>query len=136
MTRRAALAALLLLAAGCVHYPTVMETGGVRIRTENGRAVRQGGDLVVTFDVVSSGKYGDTITGVVAPLAKQAVLVRGGGGALSRLEIPGASTVKFTPEGPHVVLRSLQRPVERGETFVVTLLFEKSGGIGVVTLLE
>ena len=90
MTRRAALAALLLLAAGCVHYPTVMETGGVRIRTENGRAVRQGGDLVVTFDVVSSGKYGDTITGVVAPLAKQAVLVRGGGGALSRLEIPGA----------------------------------------------
>ena len=87
MTRRAALAALLLLAAGCVHYPTVMETGGVRIRTENGRAVRQGGDLVVTFDVVSSGKYGDTITGVVAPLAKQAVLVRGGGGALSRLEI-------------------------------------------------
>jgi len=28
------------------------------------------------------------------------------------------------------------RPIERGETFIVTLLFEKSGGIGVVTLLE
>ena len=92
MTRRAALAALLLLAAGCVHYPTVMETGGVRIRTENGRAVRQGGDLVVTFDVVSSGKYGDTITGVVAPLAKQAVLVRGGGGAAWRSRAPPRSS--------------------------------------------
>jgi copper(I)-binding protein len=136
MARRAALAALLLLAAGCVRYPTVMDTGGVRIRTENGRAVRQGADLVVTFDVVSSGKYGDTITGVAAPVASQAVLVRGRGGPLRRLEIPGATTVKFTPEGPHVLLSGLQRPVERGETFVVTLLFEKSGGIGVVTLLE
>jgi copper(I)-binding protein len=137
MAQRAALAALLLLATGCVHYPTVMDTGGVRIRTENGRAVRQGADLVVTFEVVSSGKYGDVLTGVTAPVARQAVLVTGGGGgSLGRLEIPGATTVKFTPEGPHVVLSALQRPVERGETFIVTLLFEKSGGIGVVTLLE
>jgi copper(I)-binding protein len=137
MARRVALAALLLLAAGCVRYPTVMDTGGVRIRTENGRAVRQGSDLLVTFDVVSSGKYGDTLTGVAAaPVASQAVLVRGRGGPLGRLEIPGATTVKFTPEGPHVLLSGLQRPLDRGETFVVTLLFEKSGGIGVVTLLE
>ena len=136
MVRRAALAALLLLATGCVYYPTVMDTGGVRIRTENGRAVRQGPDLVVSFDVLSTGKYGDTIVGVVSPIAKQAVLVNGPGGPITRMEIPGATTVKFTPDGTHVVLGALQRPVERGETFIVTLLIEKSGGIGIVTLLE
>lgn len=136
MVRRAALAALILVMAGCVYYPTVMDTGGVRIRTENGRAVRQGADLLVTFDVASSGKFGDVLVGVTTLVAKQAVLVNGKGGPLGRLEIPGAATVRFTPDGPHVVLRTLQRPVERGETFIVTLLFEKSGGIGVVTLVE
>ena len=136
MVRRAALAALLLLLAGCVYYPTVMDTGGVRIRTENGRAVRQGADLLVTFDVLSTGKFGDTIVGVVSPIAKQALLVNGPGAPLTRMEIPGAATVKFTPDGTHVVLGALQRPIERGDTFIVTLLFEKSGGIGVVTLLE
>ena len=136
MVRRAALAAVLLLAGGCVYYPTVMDTGGVRLRTENGRAVRQGADLVVTFDVVSSGKYGDVVTGVVSPVAQQAALVNGAGAPVRRLEIPGATTVKFTPDSTHVVLSALQKPIERGETFIVTLLFEKSGGIGIVTLLE
>ena len=136
MVRRAALAALLLLASGCVYYPTVMDTGGVRIRTENGRAVRRGTDIVVTCDVLSTGKYGDTIVGVASAVAGQAVLVNGAGGPVTRVDIPGAATVKFTPDGTHVVLGALQRPVERGETFIVTLLFEKSGGIGIVTLLE
>jgi copper(I)-binding protein len=136
MRRRAALAALGLLLAGCVHYPTVMDTGGVRIRTENGRAVRQGADLVVTADIVSTGKYGDVIADVTTPVARQAQLVNGTGAALPRLEIPGATTVRFTADGAHIVLHDLQRPVERGETFVVTLMFQKSGGIGIVTLLE
>ena len=136
MVRRAALAALLLLASGCYYRPTVMDTGGVRIRTENGRAVREGTDLVVTFDIVSTGAFGDTIVGVVSPVAKQAALVTAAGGPVPRMPIPGATTVKFTREGDHVVLGALQKPLERGETFIVTLLFEKSGGIGVVTLLE
>jgi copper(I)-binding protein len=134
--RRAALVALGVLLGGCVHYPTVMDVGGVRIRTENGRAVRQGAALVVTFDVASTGKYGDVIVGVTTPVAREARLVNGTGAPVGRLAIPGAETVKFTPEGPHVVLGALERPVEQGETFIVTLLFEKSGGIGVVTRLD
>jgi hypothetical protein len=31
ITRRAALAALMLVATGCVHYPSVMDVGGVRL---------------------------------------------------------------------------------------------------------
>ena len=133
MVGRAARAALALLLAGCVHYPTVMDSGGVRIRTENGRAVRQGDGLVVSCDIASTG---DVIVSVTTPVARQAQLVNGRGASLGRLEVPGATTVHFTPAGPHIVLTDLQRPVERGETFIVTLMFQKSGGIGIVTLLE
>jgi copper(I)-binding protein len=133
---RAALAALLLLLTGCVHYPTLEDVGGTRIRTERGRAVRQAGGALVYFEVVSTGKFGDVITGVSTPVAKQAQLVGTTGAPLTRPEIPGATTVKFTPDGPHVVLTDLQRSLTPGETFIVTLLFEKSGGIGVVTVVE
>jgi len=136
ITRRAALAALGLGLAGCVHYPSVVDVGGTRIRTENGRAARHGDRLAVFFDVVSTGKFGDIITGVSAPVATQAQLVDAPGAALMRLEIPGATTVKFTAEGPHVVLTGLQRPLTPRETFVLTLQFEKAGGIGVVTVVE
>jgi len=123
ITRRAALAALGLGLAGCVHYPSVVDVGGTRIRTENGRAARHGDRLAVFFDVVSTGKFGDIITGVSAPVAAQAQLVDAPGAALMRLEIPGATTVKFTAEGPHVVLTGLQRPLTPRETFVLTLQF-------------
>jgi copper(I)-binding protein len=136
MRRRAALTALVLLLAGCVHYPTIMDIGGTRIRTENGRAVPEEGRALVYFDVSSTGKFGDVITGVTAPVAKQAQLVDGSGASLTRLEIPGATTVKFAPGGPHIVLADLQRPLVPGDTFIVTLTFEKSGGIGIVTAVE
>jgi hypothetical protein len=135
MARRAALAALALLLAGCVHYPTVADVGGTRIRTANGRAVLEGTGARVYFDVDSTGKYGDAIVGVAAPVARQALVISGGI-PVSRLAIPGATTVKFAPGGPHVALSDLQRPLARGETIIVTLQFEKSGGIGVVTVIE
>jgi copper(I)-binding protein len=135
ITRRAALAALMLVATGCVHYPSVMDVGGVRLRTENGRAVREGDRARVVFDVVSTGKYGDVITGVFAPVAKEAQLVDATGAPLARYEVPGAATVKFVPDGPHVVLTGLRALTPR-ETFILTLQFERSGGIGVVTVVE
>jgi copper(I)-binding protein len=131
----ALVALAVLLLGGCVYYPTIMDAGGTRIRTENGRAVRDGVAALVYFDVNSTGKYGDTLLGAAAPLARQARLIAGGT-PVDRLEIPGATTVKFGPGGPHVLLADLQRPLVKGESFIVTLQFEKSGGIGVVTVVE
>src|SRR5262245_61373605 len=78
--RRAVLAVLVVLVAGgalggCVHYPTVMDVGGTNLRTANGRALPGGDGAVVTFEIVSTGKYGDVITGVTTDVAKQARLV-------------------------------------------------------------
>ena len=134
--RTAALAVVLLLSAGCVNYPTVMDVGGPRLRPDKGRAVRKADGAVVFFDLKSTGKYGDIITAVYSPISKNAALVDAGGGALTRVEVPGASTMSFTAEGPHVVLSELTRPLTPGETIIVTLIFEKSGGLGVITTVE
>jgi len=136
MRRRAALALLTLVLGGCVHYPTVDDIGGVRIRTENGKAVRQGDGVAVYFQVVSTGKFGDVLENVAAPVARQARLVDAAGATMTPMEVPGATTVKFAADGPHIVLDDLTRPLTPGETIIVTLLFQKSGGIGIVTLVE
>ncbi len=124
------------LLAGCVQYPTVADVGDTNLRTANGRAVRQDGRTLVSFEVISTGKYGDVITALTTPVARQAQLVDATGRPLPRLEVPGATTMKFTADGPHAVLTDLQRPLASGETFIFTPMFEKSGGIGVVTLVE
>jgi copper(I)-binding protein len=133
---RLALAVALLLTAGCVHYPTVNDAGGTRVRPEKGRAVRQAEGAQVFFDLNSTGKYGDVITAVYSPIARQAALVDAAGAPVARVEVPGATTMRFTAEGPHVVLSDLTRPLTLGETIIVTLIFEKSGGIGVITTVE
>ncbi len=136
ITRRAALAALVLSLGGCVHYPSVVDVGGVRIRTEAGRAVPEGDRALVFFEVVSTGKFGDVVLGVTTPVASQAQLVDAAGTPVTKFEVPGATTVKFTPDGLHVVLTGLQRRLIPRETFIVTLQFDKSGGIGIVTVVE
>ena len=139
MTARA-LAAIALgvavVSSGCVHYPTVMEAGGTMVRPDKGRAVRQGSGAVVYFDLKSSGKYGDVITGVHTPVARQAQLVDARGAPLSRVEVPGASVTRFTAKGPHVMLTDLTRPLVLGDTIIVTLVLEKMGGLGVIATVE
>jgi copper(I)-binding protein len=125
-----------LLGAGCVHYPTVLEAGGIMIRPDRGRAVRQPEGAVVYFDLKSSGKYGDVITGVHTRAAKQAQLVSGDGAALDRFQVSGAAVVSFTEKEPHVVLRELTRPLVPGETIIVTLVFDKMGGLGIIAVVE
>ena len=134
--KAAALVVALLLTAGCVTYPSVMEVGGPRLRPDKGRAVRQPNGALVYFDIKSTGKYGDVITAVYSPVAKTAALVNAGGDPLTRFEVPGAATFSFTPEGPHVVLSDLTRALTAGETIIVTLVFEKSGGLGIITTVE
>lgn len=130
------LVAVALLLAGCVHYPSIEGVGGVRIRPEKGRAVRDGDGYAVYFEISSTGKFGDTLVGATTIVTWQAKLVDGSGDPIGEVEIPGATTVVFAPGTPHVVLRDLTRPLTRGETIIVTLLFAKSGAIGVATLIE
>jgi copper(I)-binding protein len=135
------LAALVVLSAGllagCTYYPTIYDAGGIRIRPQNGRAVQQPAGLAVYMDLASTGKFGDTIVGATSEIARRATLVAPPGGQpVTRLEVPGEATVRLTPDGAHIVLSELTRPVRPGETVLVTVLFERLGRIGVPTHVE
>jgi copper(I)-binding protein len=127
-----------IFVGGCTYYPTVLDAGGVRLRPTQARAVRakEGGDALVYFLVHSTGKYGDVLKGVDAPVAQKAELRSVRGWALRSVDIPGRSVVKFHEGGPRVVLTGLTRPLTPGEVFVMTLHFEKSGALGLVTVVE
>lgn len=125
-----------MLIAGCVHYPTIMDVGGTRIRPERGRAVRQADGVAVYFDLKSTGTYGDAITAVSSEVARRAMLVDAQGVPVARLDVPGTTTMSFTAGGPHVVISDLTRPLVAGETIIVTLTLEKAGGLGIVTTVE
>jgi copper(I)-binding protein len=137
--RRLALAlaaSVTLLVSGCVYYPTIIDVGGTRIRPANGRIVLQGEVASFYVELESTGKFGDVLTSVTTTAAREARLVSGGGEPIPRFEIPGTTTVVFSAAGAHVVLSGLSRPLTPGETIIVTLVFEKVGLLGVVSLVQ
>ena len=135
--RAAALALLALLCGGCVYYPTVQDIGGIRIRPQNGRAVRHASGLAVYMDLDSTGKFADAVIGATTDFSRTTTLVvPAGQQPPDRILVPGATLVYLTPQGPHIILSDLTRTVSSGEVVIVTLLFEKAGRIGVPTRVE
>lgn len=133
--RGLALLAVIALGGGCTHYPTVEEAGNARIQPQNGRVVRDAdGTARFYVELHSTGKFGDVLTGASMALARQARLVDATSG--DRLEVPGISVVALRPGGPHVRVDGLTRALVPGEVVIVTLVFEKTGNIGVVSVVE
>ena len=132
----ALVASVAVLVSGCVYYPTITDVGGTRIRPANGRIVREGEVAAFYVELQSTGKFGDVLTSVTTPAAREARLVSGGGEPIPRFEIPGTTTVVFSAAGPHVELSGLTRQLAPGETVIVTLVFQKVGQLGVVSVVE
>ena len=140
MTERRWARTVLVLGAlalgACTYYPRISEVGGIRIQPANGRLVRDGDRAVFYADLNNTGKFGDVLTRIETPVAGRAELVGPSGSSLGRLEVPGGALVRFEPDGRRVVLSALTRALEPGEVVIVTLVFEKSGAIGVVASVE
>jgi copper(I)-binding protein len=138
MRRLVVLTLLAWTLGGCVTYPTVAMTGSVRLRPENGRVLRpapKGGTAVVYVDVVNHGGANDTLTGASCEVAGRAEL-RGGSGKIESVEIPASTTVSLASEASHIELYDLKQELRTGDTVIVTLLFEKSGAVGVITVVR
>ena len=52
------------------------------------------------------------------------------------LRVPGDTRLVFGPGGPRVTLAELTHPLTPGDGVIVTLVFAKSGRIGVVSVVE
>jgi copper(I)-binding protein len=52
------------------------------------------------------------------------------------LEIKPGETVEFKPNSFHILMTDLKRPMQAGEHFTATLVFEKAGEVEVDFLVE
>ena len=138
MCRYALLGLVLLSVAGCSTYPTIQKAGGVRIRPENGRALHAapaGGTAVVYVDVVNSGGADDTLIGVLSDAAGRAEL-RSRHKRIADVSVPALTTVTLASDDRHIELYDLKRELKVGDVIIVTLLFEKSGAVGAITVVQ
>ncbi len=138
MSRRgtATLAVMVLVLGGCTYYPTVRDTGGPRMEPKNGRLVRVQGGANCYFDLESTGKYEDTLLSAESQAARRVQIVSDDGQPIPVLRVPGDTRLVFGPGGPRVTLAELTHPLTPGEGVIVTLVFAKSGRIGVVSVVE
>jgi copper(I)-binding protein len=140
MRRGRRLAPLVLVLAallgGCTYYPTVVDTGSPRLEPKNARLVRTESGAICYFDLDSTGKFGDTLLAAESQAARRVQIVAPDGAPVSTIAIPGESRLDFRPDGLRITLSELTAPLTPGDGVIVTLVFEKSGRIGVVSKVE
>jgi copper(I)-binding protein len=136
MRRAAPLVLIFLLLAGCTYYPTVGDTGSPRLEPKNGRLVRTAGGAVCYFQLDSTGKFGDLLVSAESAAARRVAIVSADGAPVSSIAVAGESRLDFRPDGPRITLAELTQPLSPGDGVIVTLVFAKSGRIGVVSRVE
>ena len=134
--RLAWLAIASLLLAGCTYYPTVADTGGPRMEPKWGRLVRTPAGAVCYFELESTSKYADLLVGAESEAARVVQIESADGKPVTSVPVAGESRVGFHPEGLHITLSDLVHPLSPGEGVIVTLVFAKSGRIGVLSRVE
>ena len=137
MTRRSlSLALLLILLGGCTYYPTIRDTGSPRIETRNGRLVRVDGGAICYMEIANTGKFEDTLIAAESRSARRVEIVAGRGQPAALIKVLPETRLTFDADGFRIVLSELTQPMVPGDGVIVTLIFEKSGRIGVVSVVE
>jgi len=126
--RLLALATLLLLARGAA-----AQTGSVEVKNAWARATPGNAENGAAYLTLQSATA-DRLTGVSTPVAKSAGLhtmsMEGGVmkmAPLAGIDLPAGQTVTLNPGAIHIMLLGLTRPLVPGQSFRLTLTFEKAG---------
>jgi len=98
------------------------------------RATAPGVDVGAAYMTIDGGAKSDRLVGASTPRAAMGHLhtVEEKDGvsrmrAVDGIEVPAGKRVELAPKGTHVMLMGLGRPLVAGESFPVTLKFEKAG---------
>jgi len=119
--------------------------GAMGMGQEMGHGMSHGGESTsaVYFVVVNDGGQPDALIRAVSDVAEKVELheTRMEGDVakmqpVPRVEIPARGRVEFKPRGLHVMLIGLKRELQVGDTFTLTLRFEKSGEIPVTVTVK
>lgn len=112
--------------------------GAIDISGAWSRPARAGGNGV-GYVVLANGGKADRLVSASTPAAGRVEIHESmvmGGKAMMHprprgIELPAGKTVALKPEGLHLMLIGLKKPLKVGETVPVTLKFEKSGEVTV-----
>lgn len=112
------------------------DAGGIAIHDAWSRATPPGITVGVAYFVIDNRGTQDRLLRVSSPIAKQPELhvskMEGGVMTMQELhtlEIGAHAKVAFAPSGKHVMLIGLRQPLKAGESFPLTLIFEKAGAV-------
>lgn len=146
---RLALAVVLLMAAPAsfaqhTHTPSPTSASGITITAPWARAsagMMRTGAAYLTLG--NAGAAGDRLVAVSTPVAGRAELhthLRDGDvmrmRSVEAIEIPPGGKAELQPGGLHIMLMDLKAPLKQGETFPLSLQFEKAGKQTVTVAIE
>ena len=129
--------ALLLIAAAAA-----AQTGSVEVRDAWARATPGKADIGAAYLTLES-PTDDRLTGLSTPVASTAqvhtMTMEGGVMKMNRvaaLDLPAGQPVKLEPGGMHIMLIGLTDKLRPGQSFPLTLSFEKAGKREVTVSVE
>lgn len=129
-TRRVVLAMAAVLAAA----PALAQTNPVQVQDAWARATAPKAKSGGVFMTIKGGSAADKLVSASSDVAAKAALheTREKDGvmkmhSIKALPVPAGQTVELKPGSYHVMLTGLKQPLKEGESFNVTLHFEKAG---------
>jgi periplasmic copper chaperone A len=132
-----------LLALGSAG-PVVAQTGSVEVQKAWARATPGGAKTAALYmTLVNKGPDEDRLVSISTPVAGKAELhsttTENGVmhmGEVAALEVKAGTPTVLKPGGYHVMLMDLKAPLVAGQSFAVTLTFEKAGKIEATAKVE
>ncbi|MEH2611146.1 copper chaperone PCu(A)C [Bradyrhizobium sp. AZCC 1693] len=130
---------LLLLSGGFAHSQTAGQNS-IAIERAWSRATPAGAKNGAVYGtVINKGNVGDSLVGAATPVGDQvqfhSVAEENGVSRMREMPTvdvrPGAK-VTFSPGGMHIMIVGLKEPLKEGQSFPMTMTFEKVGKIDVM----
>jgi periplasmic copper chaperone A len=109
------------------------QTGDIQIKDAWARATPGAAQAAAAYVTIMSAT-GDRLTGASTPAAQTAELhtMTMDGGVMKMrqvdgIDLPAGKTVTLKPGGYHIMLTGLAQPLTEGQSFPLTLTFDKAG---------
>jgi hypothetical protein len=140
MMRRPVIALVVLVLAQFAAAANSAEppSGRVSVSDAWARATPPGMAVAAVYLTLVGGRQADRLVGAETPRAAMAqihVVSDAAGMARMRqtegVDVPARTSVKLAPQGTHIMLMELPRPLVAGDRFPLTLQFEHAGRIDV-----
>jgi copper(I)-binding protein len=93
-------------------------------------------EAILLLKIRNTGAATERLLRASTPLASRTAIVDPVSQDVKALSIPGRGELLLKPDGPHIVLSGLKKPLRAYVSFALTLVFEKAGAVNVQVSVE